>query len=180
MIKYDYHYYYNLLKIQTEYAKKVSDARWDFIKDNILKHETLPDTKVLDYGCGIGFMKVFVPEWVGLIDTFDILPVPQTGILNDSYDIVLLYDVLEHIPDFRSIESVIKKSKYIVTSVPVKPTDLPWDQYKHFKPGEHLHYFTDSLLLHIFQYMGFRFITQGTPECPPREHVKTYIFRNNE
>jgi hypothetical protein len=175
---YNENYYYNLLKIHTPTAHDIVKKRYDFIEEAILSQERLPEPTILDYGCGVGFMKALAPEWVHQIDTFDVMPVPTTGMTLDRYDIVMMYDVLEHIPDFTDVQPIIEKCRYVVLTVPMKPDNVPWKGYKHFKPSEHLHYFTDDLLKHLFDYMGFDFFASGTPECPPREYVSSYIFRN--
>ena len=175
MIEYDVDYYYNLLRIHADTARMICKIRWDFIEENI--NEKM--IQVLDYGCGVGFMKAFAPKYA-LVDTFDIMPVPQTGLRTDSYDLVMLYDVLEHIPDFTEIHNILKMASFVVLSVPMKPGNIPWKAYKHFKPGEHLHYFTHSLLVHIFSTLGFKLVKRGIPECPPREFVYTYLFKREE
>ena len=121
-------------------------------------------------------MRAFQPDWAN-VDTYDVMPVIQTGIRENHYDLLMLYDVLEHIPDFMEILPILQKAIFVVVSVPIKPSRMPWKAYKHFKPGEHLHYFTHDLLVHIFDTMEFRVIAKGQPECPPREDVWTYIFR---
>ncbi len=136
-----------------------------------------PKTRLLDYGCGVGFMKSLAPGDFD-VDTFDIMPVPMTGIKHDQYDIITMYDVLEHIPDFQEVFPVLATGRYVVISIPMKPINVPWKKYKHFKPGEHLHYFTDDLIQHLFDFMGFDFVALGAPECPPREYIMSYIFKN--
>ena len=177
MIKYDCDYYYNLLKIHSGSAKMICDVRWNFIKENLENGDNI--LNALDYGCGVGFMKVFAPEWLDTenIDTYDIMSIPQTGIRSQRYSIVMLYDVLEHIPDFTDVLPVLNKTNYVAVTVPIKPVKMKWGDYKHFKPGEHLHYFTVDLLRHIFWVMDFEMIASGTPECPPREHVSSFLFK---
>lgn len=180
MIPYDQNYYYNLLKIHTATAHDIVAKRYDFMVDNIKYLGDMNSDKqihVLDYGSGVGFMKALAPKWA-IVDTFDIMPVPTTGITRKEYDIITMYDVLEHIPDFQTVKPVLQTGNHVVISVPVKPKDLPWAKYKHFKPGEHLHYFTDDLIEHVFETMGFKLIAKGTPECPPRQFITSYIFRN--
>jgi len=180
MIKYDEKYYYNLLKIHTDTARRIVDIRYKFIEDNILSIDRLPEPTILDYGSGVGFMKALAPEWVHQVDTFDIMPVPTTGITREKYDIICFFDVLEHIPDFSDVMPILKKCKYAYITVPMKPNDLTWKNYKHFKPSEHIHYFTDDLLKYIFEYMGFDFLVSGSPECPPRQHIMSYIFKRRQ
>ena len=149
--------------------------RWQFIKDNLKETDHL--VNALDYGCGVGFMKAFAPDWITEVDTFDIMPVPQTGMRSNNYSIVLMYDVLEHIPDFTEMLPILNKTHYVAVTVPIKPVKMKWSEYKHFKPGEHLHYFTVDLLKHIFLVMGFDLIASGTPECPPRQYVSSFLFK---
>lgn len=175
MIKYDTDYYYNLLKIHAGTAKKICDIRWQFIKNNIKPSDHL--VTALDYGCGVGFMKAFAPEWITEVDTYDIMGVPQTGIRQSQYSIVMLFDVLEHIPDFTEILPILDRTEYVAVTVPIKPSNMKWKDYKHFKPGEHLHYFTHDLLRYMFKVMGFEMLNSGTPECPPREHVWSFLFK---
>lgn len=183
MIPYDIHYYYNLLRIQAGTARDVMGKRYEFIRKHITKLEEgqIPtrDWHLLDYGCGIGAMKSFAPFYFN-VDTFDIMPVPQTGVTRKEYDIVTMYDVLEHIPDFQEVQPVLKKANFVVISVPIKPENVDWNEYKHFKPGEHLHYFTGDLLDHIFSTMGFLRIAHGWPECPPREFIESFIYKRTE
>lgn len=173
MMEYSYDYYYNLVKIQSQTGKVVADLRWAFI----LKHLS-PDS-VLDYGCGVGFFKAFAPEGI-IVDTYDIMPVIQTGIRCNMYNLICLYDVLEHIPDFTELLPILRKTDNVIVTVPIKPALMLWKDYKHFKPGEHLHYFTDDLLTHIFETLGFGLLAKGQPECPPRQHIWTYIFKRLE
>jgi hypothetical protein len=179
MIQYDENYYYNLLKIHTATAHEIVKRRFDFIKENIKDLPTSGLIHMLDYGSGVGFMKALAPHQFE-VDTFDIMPVPTTGIRRLVYDVISMYDVLEHIPDFQVVQPVLQSGKHVVISVPVKPAEVPWKGYKHFKPGEHLHYFTDDLIEHLFDHMGFDLVAKGNPECPPRQYITSYIFKNRE
>jgi hypothetical protein len=52
-----------------------------------------------------------------------------------------------------------------------------WDKWKHFKPGEHLHYYTVELLEALFKLYKFDLLLDEMPECPPREDIHSIIFR---
>jgi len=122
MIKYDCEYYYNLLKIHSNTAQKIADVRWKFIKDNLEHGDQL--VNALDYGCGVGFIKAFAPDWISEVDTFDIMPIPQTGMRSNNYSIVMMYDVLEHIPDFTEMLPTLNMTRYVAVTVPMKPAKL--------------------------------------------------------
>jgi hypothetical protein len=175
MIKYDESYYYNLLKIHTHSAQYISILRWDFLHEYLHPVSYKCHPVILDYGCGVGWFKAFASELL-IVDTFDIMPVPQTGIIHDKYDMVTMWDVLEHIPDFSDIAHILAKTDYVALTVPIKPDNVVWADYKHFKISEHLHYFTVDLLEAMFDHYGFKLVKQGEPECPPREFIKSFIF----
>lgn len=178
MIKYDVNYHYNLLKIQTEHAKEINNIRWKFIADNIdFRNKRIT---VLDYGCGIGWFAAFKPGFIKDMDTFDIAPVPQTGILREYYDLLTMWDVLEHIPDFTELAPILKNIDFVAISLPIKPAGMFWDKWKHFKPGEHLHYYSVELLEALFSRYDFEMIKDAMPECPPREDIHSIIYRKKE
>lgn len=176
MIKYDVNYYYNLLRIQTEHAKEINDIRWKFIADNItFRNKRIT---VLDYGVGVGWFVAFKPGFVKEIDTFDVSPVPQTGILHEHYDLLTMWDVLEHIPDFTELAPILKNTDFVAITIPIKPVGVAWKDWKHFKPNEHLKNYTIDLLQAMFELYRFEMVVDAMPECPPRSDVHSIIFKN--
>ena len=170
-MKYDCAYFYNMLRMYSKTAEHICKVRWDFVS------EANPKT-VLDYGSGCGFFKAFAPEGI-LVDTYDIMPVPITGITRDRYDLVTFWDVLEHIPDFNAIVPVLSMAKYVAITVPVKPPKMKWRDFKHYKPLEHIHHFTDESMFSLMSEFGFKCITRGTPECPPRQYIHSFLFKRD-
>ena len=159
-----------MLRMYNDTARQISRVRWEFVDE-------VDPQLVLDYGSGCGFFKAFAPEGI-LVDTYDIMPVPTTGITRGAYDLITLWDVLEHIPDFNKIVGIFNKADFIAVTVPIKPKDMRWKDYKHYKPLEHIHHFTEDSLLDFFDAFGFEIIKKGTPECPPREHIHSFLFQN--
>lgn len=184
MIEYNVDYYYNLLRIQSQTGRMIADIRWEFIKENLLNDFSvfIERLSVLDYGCGVGFMKAFAPDWA-MVDTYDIMPVIQTGIRADKYDLVMLYDVLEHIdwvkkPD-RKIENIFKRTKRIVITIPILPQGKDFRTWKHRKTGEHLTRFENkNTVINFFKKRNFECIAMAKNECPPREDIVTFLFKN--
>ncbi len=172
-MKYDEDYYYNLLKMQTEHAKHISGIRWEFVR--VCRAKT-----VLDYGSGVGFFKAFAPTGVE-VDTYDIGPYVMTGMYHDNYDLLCLWDVIEHITCIdEHLKRYIDSSAHIALSLPMLPKGKKLKEWKHFKPGEHLHYYTDETLNTLFEEYGFRRIASGYAECPPREDVEEVLFKRIE
>jgi hypothetical protein len=173
-ISYDCDYYYNLLRIQSSTAKLIADIRWNFIK------EIKPNT-ILDFGCGCSFFKAFAPPNVQ-VDTYDIMPVPATGITREEYDVVCFFDCLEHVdwanaPD-KKMEEAFQMGKHIFITVPILPMGKSFRTWKHRKPGEHLHRFvTYDAVIYFFTKRGLKLVKAGMPECPPREDITSFLFK---
>ena len=176
---YDLNYYENLLRIHSATAERISDIRWHFIEQGVY----LPagrgwrsKLRVLDYGSGVGWFRAWRPPWAE-VWSYDIGLYPQTGIDMVPYDVTCFWDVLEHIRDFQDIEPILMLSKKVACTVPIIP-DEGLSEWKHFKPGEHLHYFTKDSLVALFDKFGFSPMVENDCECPPRKDVTTFLFAN--
>jgi len=167
-MEYDIDYFYNMLRMYSPTAKAICSARWEFVSE--AKAQT-----VLDFGPGCGFFKAFAPPGI-LVDTYDIMPVPQTGITRNQYDLITFWDVLEHIPNLGDMKSIFDMTNFIAITVPIKPPKIPWNKYKHFKPGEHIHHFQKEDLVALMENAGFKLIESGYPECPPRSMIGSFLF----
>ena len=180
-IEYNRSYYDNLKKQHSNTAKVINEIRWNFVKD-------IPFKNVLDYGCGCGELSLFSPEKVS-VDSYDIgmlngSSYPQTGITRQYYDLTFFNDVIEHVdwvnsPDENMIKA-FNNTAYICISVPV------WSglmenvhTWKHYKPGEHLYYFSEDSVIDFFIKRNMSLIKRGYPECPPRQDIFSGIFKKN-
>lgn len=173
-MKYDIDYYYNLLMLQSEHAKHISEVRWKFVQE--CKAKT-----VLDYGCGVSFFKAFAPPDVE-VDTYDIGPYVMTGINHDDYDLLCLWDVIEHVdwenkPDIK-MENLLMKTKYAAISLPIMPGGKKLKEWKHWKPKEHLIRFKSiDRVISFFKKRGFKLIKIEDIENPPREDIYDFLFK---
>jgi hypothetical protein len=173
---YNLNYFELMLRQNSKTAQDLCAIRWDFIKDAGAK-------LILDYGSGPGWFRAFRPEGVE-VDTFDIGGYPQTGINHKKYDLITLWDVLEHIPEAEDL-SIWKTTKMVAVTVPCVPKGFTVEQlktWKHYKPGEHLVNFTEELLDEFFSSIGFKKVKSGFPECKPngpREDVITVLYEKS-
>lgn len=172
---YDLSYYYKMLRNYSPTAFEISRRRWELLSS--LKPKT-----VLDYGCGCSFFKAFAPEGVE-VDTFDIMPVPQTGITKGAYDVLCLWDVIEHFDwgNFERnyeipLEKIFDVVGAVALTVPILPGLSSFSDWKHRKPKEHLTVFTVDSLRWFMDVRGFRAITWDERECPPREDITSFLF----
>jgi len=166
---YDLDYYERMLRLNAQTGEQISKVRWEWINE-------INPRIVLDYGSGCGFFRTYRPADI-TVYSYDVGPYPQTGIELTIYDVVCFWDVLEHLPDFKPLEPVLALSRYVALSLPIKPQDTLWNDWKHFKPGEHLHYWTGETVQEFFQKYGFKLMKSGYPECPPRQDIKSFLFK---
>ena len=111
------------------------------------------------------------------MDTYDVGLYPQTGINHREYDLITFWDVLEHIITLEVVIAIMERTKWVACTVPILPYDIPLHQWKHYKPGEHVRYYTKDILKSFFKDNGFRLVKSGQPECPPREDVYSFLFQ---
>lgn len=167
-------YYEKMLLLYSETGRRISNIRWDFVS------EVRPKI-VLDYGAGLGWFRAMRP--VGIeVDSFDLpeFPVKHTGILHDKYDLVCMWDVLEHVLNFSELDKIFNMTDYVALTYPIKPDGVDIYEWKHFKPLEHIHYLNEDTLTALFRKMGFDTIKHEMPECPPREDVHSFLFKRGE
>jgi hypothetical protein len=170
---YDIEYYEHMLREYSVTAEKICKIRWDWIAD-------VKPRYVLDYGSGVGWFRAFRPEDVE-VDSYDIAVYPQTGLVATcDYDAVCFWDVLEHIPNFNSLANILKTTKYVALTLPLIDGVSDVATWKHFKPNEHLHFFTQDILVAMFNHYGFSLLKHGKPECPPREDVYSFLFKKEK
>lgn len=172
MIRYGIDYYEGLLRIQSKTAEDIAKVRWEWIAHLRPKY-------VLDYGSGAGFFRAYRPEGVD-VDSYDIAPqVPQTGITRDCYDVICFFDVLEHVADWADLDHVLKKTKYLAGTVPILQNGKDLFAWKHYKPGEHFHYWNEDGFEKEMNKIGFEKMAHGWPECPPRVDILSFQYRRD-
>jgi len=172
MIKYDLAYYENMLRIYSKTAETINKIRWDWVS------EIEPKT-VLDYGSGIGWFKAYAPVGIDVY-TYDIMPVIQTGITLRMYDLCCFWDVLEHVPDFAEIEPILALSNHVAVTLPIWHNKGDVTKWKHFKPGEHLHFMTEEIIEALFNKYGFDLLKKGQPENALRVDITSFLFKKRK
>jgi SAM-dependent methyltransferase len=134
---------------------------------------------VLEIGYGTGTF-IEAAQITGVADCagFDIaefpLPAgvrftPWEDALQSRWDLVAMFDVLEHIPDLRFLGSL--KAKYVAVAVPYcryrelgDAGDAWFSSWRMRLPDEHLHHFDRESLVALFAHHGFECVTLNSFE----------------
>ena len=148
-------------------VKAMSDLRWDFIQ-SVLR---LPmGSRILDVGYGNGAFLKRARDAGMEIYGIDLhsedfgIPVVNFG-TKLTFDLICFFDSLEHFPDFNDILKLSAHS--VIVSIPDAPDFLLQTprSWRHFKPGEHLHYFSRASLDTFMRDWGFdEKLADGHPE----------------
>lgn len=83
--------------------------------------------------------------------------VPDVPLVSDEqWDVVTFFDSLEHFPSLEPAQHVLKRTQTAVVSVPLRPVWWPalLPEWKHYKPGEHMHYFSQTSLREFMADLG--------------------------
>jgi len=180
-MQYNNQYYKMMIKNNSATAEFINKKRWDYIKE-------LNPQIVLDYGSGCNFLTKFAPKNI-IVDSFDIGHLngklyPQTGILHDYYDLIFFNDVIEHVdwknnPD-NNIEKIFQKTNYIFISIPICSDIKNLKNWKHYKPGEHLTYFTKKSIEDFLNTRNFTIVKKSSVECPPRKDIFSFVYKKEK
>lgn len=177
---YGLNYFEHTLRKMSTTAEDITKRRWTFIRCTLAK-------SILDYGSGVPWFRAYRPDKNIIVDTYDISGIATTGINQMEYDLICFWDSLEHIKDLDAeLGALLNRTKYVVVSIPIylgdmhKDTNSKFLLWKHYRPFEHLHYFTFETLDEFFAKYGFKRWFSNQNECPPREDVWTILYKRFE
>jgi 2-polyprenyl-3-methyl-5-hydroxy-6-metoxy-1,4-benzoquinol methylase len=148
----------------------------------------LPPAKVLELGCAHGG-SVALMNWAGfeatglelspwVVDfakkTFEIPmvlgPLEDAGLPSATFDVIVLYDVLEHLPDplatMRAAASLLTVDGIFIVQTPNYTEDLVYTEMverndrflDQMKAIEHIHLFSHRSISQFFKQLGFGFL----------------------
>lgn len=137
---------------------------------------------VLDVGIGGGRFVASAPFGS---KGYDINPdavrwLQHEGIWGDlyaaSWPVATFWDALEHIPTPE--KALARCSDLVFVSLPVFTSRANCAESKHFKPGEHIWYFTETGFVAYMFDNGFRELERNTIESDlGREGITTFVFQ---
>jgi hypothetical protein len=72
----------------------------------------------------------------------------------EPVEVLTMFDVIEHIEDLEFVSYI--KAKWLVLSVPCFPGEDKFENWKHRRPHEHIHHFTEESLKLFMADKGWR------------------------
>lgn len=179
-ITYDYgeSYWQNYNNIEeTETAKKLNEFR----KNISVKYAST----ILDIGIGSGaYLKTINCKKYGYdVNPYAIEWLKENKMFHDPYsddnssiDGFCSWDVLEHIENPNILLSKLPLKSFLFVSLPVFPNLEMVHLSKHYKPNEHLQYFTTKGVINFLQLSGFDVVEIRSDESQiGRESVMTFV-----
>ena len=98
----------------------------------------------------------------------------------DGFEVVTFWDSLEHIEDPEGVLKRINKGALVLAAIPVFEDLKKVRESKHYKPGEHLYYFTAQGFIEWMALYGFRLLEQSSHETDAgRESIGAFAFRKD-
>lgn len=157
----------------TEMGAALTRARVEFVR----RHTELPP---VDIGIGGGR---FISEsdcWGYDVNEQAVAWLSQQDRFFDIYarhaEVITCWDSLEHIPEPERL--IAKVGEWVFVSMPIYLSQFDCLRSKHYKPGEHLWYWTQSGLIAWFARQGFGCVEINEAESElGRDGITSFAFR---
>jgi len=165
----------------TDIGRALMRARCDFVERHF-------DGALIDVGIGSG---AFIEARIArrkMTYGYDVNPagiqwLEQRQLFVDPYlvpfDAMTLWDVIEHIADFRPLLKNVRRWLFISTPIFRGPKHAM--KSKHFRTDEHYWYFTRPGLIHVMGMIGFDLVEASKFETSiGREDIGSFAFRRRD
>lgn len=135
-----------------------------------------------DVGIGSGeFIRHRPNTWGTDVNPAALAWLREAGLLAtnlNEFAALTFWDVLEHVPTPADYLKVIPLHGFVFTSVPIMASLDVIRQSKHYRPGEHLYYFTEAGFTQWMDAHGFACLAHETFEIDAgREAIHSYAFK---
>lgn len=172
---YDEEYFHNYRKSAfTDIGLALTEARIDLVESN-----TLWEDRVCDVGVGSGEFASWCNHGYD-VNPFAVEFLKDMGVYANPYeeefDYLCFWDVLEHIDNPSEVLSKAKKGVFI--SMPIYYGFQDIIDSKHFKPNEHIWYFSVVGLTKFMQLEGFELMQFDMRETDIGRHqIGSFFFK---
>lgn len=164
-------------------ALAVNAGRCEMLARHLPQNST-----VLDFGAGSGaFMRAaessgfnargfdVIPEVVARLKDKDLYSDDLT-----AFDAVTMWDTIEHLEEPEKRLKRIKRGALLFVSIPVFGDLREIRASKHYRPGEHLYYWTAQGFIDWLALYGFRLLEQSDHETAAgRDSIAAFAFKRD-
>ena len=184
-VSYDVPYLEKVMAYEnTTIAKAVNAGRCALLA----KHAD-PKCRLLDMGSGTGAF-VRAARSAGYMESFGFEVIPNAArdlvdarLWSDNiphFDCITFWDTLEHMEDPGTKLAAIKRGGVALISVPIFDDLRKIRESKHYRPGEHLYYWTRQGLINWAKLYDFRLLEESAHEIEAgRESIGAFAFRRD-
>jgi methyltransferase family protein len=176
---YDQNYFDNFERnAETDLGRALMQARFRFVEQHY-------HGELIDVGIGSGAFVELRSECRRVTYGYDVNPAGIRWLSERrrfadpyvvSFDAMSLWDVLEHIPDFRPLLAGVRE--WLFLSLPIFRDADHVLRSKHFKPAEHCWHFSRNGLVFAMDFCGFGLVSESLIETElGREDIGTFAFR---
>jgi len=140
---------------------------------------------VLDFGAASGIFVRQAASWGFDAKGFDVIPdavqrLKDAGLFSSdlsAFDAVTMWDSIEHLDQPERALRNVRKGAHLFVSVPIFEDVRRVRDSKHYKPGEHLYYWTAQGFIDWMAFYGFRLLEQSSHETDAgRESIGAFAF----
>lgn len=177
-VVYDEAYFHKCASYDQDIADRVNEGRVALVD----KYHT---GYVLDIGVGSGDFISKRPKTKGYdANPYANIWLKERNLYDDrimDFKAVTLWDVLEHIDDPSAYFKHITRNAHVFVSLPIFSDLTQIRQSKHYRPNEHLYYFTRDGLVDWMAMYGFSLKEESDHEIKAgRESIGSFVFRRDK
>jgi hypothetical protein len=161
------------------YENTPMDHKLNLVRTSVVNRHHQGD--MVDIGIGSGSFIKSRPR----TDGFDINPVAVKWLMTKDkyfkglthYKAFSFWDVLEHVKEPQDYLAPLLKGSRVFISIPIFKNLEKIRESKHYRPNEHLYYFTHNGLISWMNRYGYGLLEYNDKETEAgREQIMTYVF----
>lgn len=143
------------------------------------------DAQILDFGAGSGDFVRSARNSGFHMKGFEVIRetrawLDKSGLFAQdvhAFDAVTMWDVIEHMEDPELTMRAVRRGAHLFASVPVFEDLKRIRESKHYRPGEHLYYWTAQGFIDWMALYGFRLLERSAHEMDAgREAIAAFAF----